>query len=88
MDDKNTNVTKSHKVLLANRKSGAFSGESALPSGGERDACNLKENMLYCLILMQAHRNLWEGAGEPRWTNLPCVNRIERFRGQPYSAVS
>ena len=26
MDDKNTNVTKSHKVLLANRKSGAFSG--------------------------------------------------------------
>ena len=24
MDDKNTNVTKSHKVLLANRKSGAF----------------------------------------------------------------
>lgn len=24
--DKNTNVTKSHKVLLANRKSGAFSG--------------------------------------------------------------
>ena len=25
MDDKNTNVTKSHKVLLANRKSGAFS---------------------------------------------------------------
>ena len=26
MDDRNTNVTKSHKVLLANRKSGAFSG--------------------------------------------------------------
>lgn len=26
MDDKNTNVTKSHKVLLTNRKSGAFSG--------------------------------------------------------------
>ena len=26
MDDKNINVTKSHKVLLANRKSGAFSG--------------------------------------------------------------
>ena len=26
MDEKNSNVTKSHKVLLINRKSGAFSG--------------------------------------------------------------
>jgi len=26
MDEKNSNVTKSHKVLLVNRKSGAFSG--------------------------------------------------------------